>query len=299
MARTNPAVLGREVNRLYYNRLNHRSYHRDGVDVLAEDWDNLIILDACRYDLFEQNNRLPGHLEKRLSRGSHTREFLWGNFTNRTVDDTVYISASPQLYVLRDKLGATFHDIVDVWIEAGWDQTTGTVLPETMTELAIEASEKFPEKRLIVHYMQPHYPFINAPELNARSPYDRDHSKADIWGELMGQKRSVSRHTVWEAYRENLRAALPAVEELMMALLGRTVVTSDHGNMIGDRAAPIPIREWGHPPGIYTEELVTVPWLVYDNGDRREIVSGESVTTDATVSSDIVTERLKNLGYVE
>ncbi|CQR52106.1 MULTISPECIES: hypothetical protein [Haloferax] len=85
----------------------------------------------------------------------------------------------------------------------------------------------------------------------------------------------------------------------MTTLLGRTVVTSDHGNMIGDRAAPVPIREWGHPPGIYTKELVTIPWLVHDNGERREIVSGESVATDAAVSSDVVTKRLENLGYVD
>lgn len=32
----------------------------DGVFVMREDWDNLIILDACRYSLFEKYNYLNG-----------------------------------------------------------------------------------------------------------------------------------------------------------------------------------------------------------------------------------------------
>ncbi|KAB1191272.1 MULTISPECIES: LTA synthase family protein [Haloferax] len=299
IGRSNPAIFGRELNRLYYSRLDRRSYNPDGIDVLSEDWDNLLILDACRYDLFEQNNTLSGQLERRISRGSHTVEFLQGNFANRDMQDTVYITASPQFYAQREQLDAMFFDVVNVWIEDGWDESVGTVLPETMTRRAIEASEQYPDKRLIVHYLQPHYPFINAPELNPRNPYEDVHSKADIWGELMEKKRTVAPETVWEAYSDNLRIALPAVEELMQTLLGRTVVTSDHGNMIGERSAPIPIREWGHPPGIYTRELVTVPWLVYDNGDRKEIVAGESVAMEDDVSSDVVSERLEHLGYVE
>ncbi|KTG26911.1 hypothetical protein [Haloferax profundi] len=298
IGRSNPAFFGRELNRLYYSGLGQRTYNHDGVDVVAEDWDNLLILDACRFDMFEQDSTLPGRLEKRISRGSHTVEFLRGNFTNRDLQDTVYISASPQLYAQRDELDATFYDVVNVWIEDGWDPSIGTVLPETMTRRAKEVSEQYPNKRLIVHYLQPHYPFVGAPELNARSPFEDAESKADIWGELMERKRSIAPETVWAAYRDNLRLALPAVEDLMETLPGRTVVTSDHGNMIGERAAPIPIREWGHPPGIHTEELVTVPWLVYDNGERKEIVTGESVAKDDAVSSDVVTERLENLGYV-
>ncbi|WP_416841649.1 hypothetical protein [Haloferax sp. DFSO52] len=298
-ARSNPAIFGRELNRLYYSRLDRLSYNPNGTDVVAEDWDNLVILDACRYDMFEQQNTLPGQLEKRISRGSHTVEFLRGNFANRDLQDTVYISASPQFFAQREELAATFYDVVNVWIEDGWDESIGTVLPETMTRRAIEVSERYPDKRLIIHYLQPHYPFINAPELNPRNPYEDIESKADIWGELMEKKRTVAPETVWAAYRDNLQIALPSVEELMQTLPGRTVVTSDHGNMIGERSAPIPIREWGHPPGIHTTELVTVPWLVFDNGERKEILAGESVATEDDVSSDVVTKRLENLGYVD
>lgn len=43
---------------------------------------------------------------------------------------------------------------------------------------------------------------------------------------------------------------------------GTTVVTSDHGNHLGEFATPFPIRLYGHPEGIRTPELIRVPWLV-------------------------------------
>lgn len=42
-----------------------------------------------------------------------------------------------------------------------------------------------------------------------------------------------------------------------------------------ERAWPIPVREWGHPPGIHTAELLTVPWLECPFEERLEVVSGE------------------------
>ncbi|MRX23666.1 hypothetical protein GJR96_17110 [Haloferax sp. MBLA0076] len=51
-------------------------------------------------------------------------------------------------------------------------------------------------------------------------------------------------------------------------------------------------------PGIPTEELVTVPSSVYDNGERKDIVTSETVAKDDAISPDVVTERLENLGYV-
>lgn len=90
-----PNLLFRELNRLYYRRLNLRTYNSAGVDILAEDWDNLLILDACRYDMFKSYAELPGRLEHRISKGSATYEFLSGNFKERSALDTVYATANP------------------------------------------------------------------------------------------------------------------------------------------------------------------------------------------------------------
>jgi hypothetical protein len=110
-----PALFLREVNRLYHRRLNGRDYNTDGVDIFAEDWDVLAILDACRYDLFAERVDLPGQLEARESRGSSTVEFLRGNVDGRDLLDTVYVTANPKLAEHAEEIEAQFHAVVDVW----------------------------------------------------------------------------------------------------------------------------------------------------------------------------------------
>ena len=85
----------------------------------------------------------------------------------------------------------------------------------------------------------------------------------------------------------------------MRELNGRTVVTADHSNMIGKRSLPIPIRDWSHPRGIYTKELVTVPWLVFENGPRWEIRAEEPTIQSDAVDDDAVADQLRHLGYAE
>lgn len=288
----NPAYFGRELNRLYHRRLYRRDFNTSGIDVQAEEWDNLIILDACRFDDFASLNDLPGELESRESRGSHTIEFLQGNFAGRDLLDTVYVTASPQFS--SKGFDADFHAVENVWDGEYWEEEAGTVRPETMADRGIAAAERYPKKRLILHFIQPHYPFLED-EWTFDSSI-KDSESQDIWGELMAGELRVSPDEVRAAYRQNLRLAVPPVRRLLDVLRGLTVVTSDHGNMFGERARPVPVREWGHPPGLYTEQLVKVPWLVYGS-DRREIVAESA--DDAVEPGSDPDERLRHLGYVE
>lgn len=294
----NPSYFARELNHLYYSRLGYCEYNPDGVDLMEADWDTLVILDACRYDSFAARHNLPGRLERRESRGSHTTEFLKANFDEGQYSDTVYVTASPQLHRNRDELDASFHSVVHAWRETDWDDEYGTVLPSTMTKRALEAHERYPKKRIIVHYLQPHYPFIGASaELNTRQ-FGQSEDTLDIWGNLMRGNLDVSPERIRRAYEENLDIVLEAIEPLLSDLDGRIVVSSDHGNIFGSRARPIPIREWGHPPGIYLPELVEVPWLTYDAGPRRTIVEGEIQAKPEKVEEETIENRLQELGYV-
>lgn len=293
-----PKFFARELNRLFHRSFYRHDYNVDGVDVVEADWDTLVILDGCRYDLFERHHDLPGRLERRRSRGSHTVEFLVGNFGDRTMLDTVYVTASPQLHRWREKVGATFHAVIDVWREDGWDERHHTVLPETMTAIAVEANDAYPDKRLIVHYLQPHYPFIEGSgAVNARLFGDQRETP-DIWALLNRGESDATPEEVRAAYQSNLDHVLPAVDDLLSAIDGRTVVTADHGNLLGERERPIPIREWGHPPGIHVGPLVDVPWLVYDSGPRRTITKDEPETRPQTDTHLSATERLADLGYL-
>lgn len=297
-----PALFGREFNRLYHRRLFRHDHNTAGVDIFAEDWDILVVLDACRYDLFEKHHDLPGDLTAKYSRGSHTREFLRGNFAGRDLRDTVYVTASPQFHRWRSELQPNLHAVANVWREDGWDDEHKTVLPETTTRYAERAAERYPNKRLVVHYLQPHYPFIASElELDTARLHSSDTDEMDIWGRLMADEATVSKRRLWRAYRENLERVLPHVRTLLETVSGRTVVTADHGNMVGERSWPVPIREWGHPPGVHTEELVKVPWLVHESGTRRSIVADEGLSEadEEDVDTDVVQTRLEQLGYVE
>ncbi|MFC4989697.1 hypothetical protein [Saliphagus infecundisoli] len=212
--------------------------------------------------------------------------------------DTVYVTSNPQLYQNRELIQPALHASINVWDEPGWNEEHGTVLPETVVDHAQRAAQEYSNKRLVVHFMQPHYPFIDSD-----TTFDKGHMNGDkaenVWGQLIKGELIVDEDTLWKIYADNLDRALPHVKELMKELKGRTVVTADHGNMVGERSFPIPIREWGHPRGIYTEQLVRVPWLIHDNEPRRDIVAERPETTTKNIEEGKVADRLKNLGYAE
>jgi hypothetical protein len=293
----NPRLFARYVNRLYHTRLNTRSYNTDGIDVMSEEWDNLLLLDACRCDMFQEQHSLEGQLESRVSRGSATVEFLRGNVDCVDLRNTVYVTANPKLVEHQDDIDASFHEVINVWTEE-WDEDRRTVLPEVVTEYAIDAATTHPNKRLFVHYIQPHYPFLT----DGPNPFDNsqafeDPDKPGSWQQIMSGEVNTSREAVWQAYSETLDRALPAVEDFLDEVSGLSVVTADHGNMVGERSWPIPIREWGHPEGIYTEELVKVPWFISSTGERRTVTKGSEAASDDIINADLVEERLENLGY--
>ena len=296
-----PNLLLRESNRLYHTRGYRRSFNPDGVDVMAEDWDTLIVLDACRYDLFESRSTLPGTLTKKESRAAHTSEFITGNFHERDLTDTVYVTASPILQRgYPDRYDPAFHAVINVWQEDGWDEDHNSVLPATMVDHALAAAERYPNKRLVVHFMQPHYPFIGSETtLDKQTVPDPTEITTDVWNEMMRKSSDVSPEAVAAAYRANFDLVVPHVAALLDQLSGKTVVTADHGNMLGERSWPVPVTEWGHPPGVYTDELVTVPWLTYESGPRREVVAEAPERDAERVAAEVVQDRLRQLGYAE
>jgi bisphosphoglycerate-independent phosphoglycerate mutase (AlkP superfamily) len=119
-----------------------------------------------------------------------------------------------------------------------------------------------------------------------------------MWMEIMTGDLDVSTEMLWEAYEENLDYVLEHVYELVPELTGKTIVTSDHGNMVGERSYPIPIREWGHPPMTYTTELVKVPWFIIEDETRKEITAEQPSTDTRGADEDLVQDRLEDLGYV-
>lgn len=298
----NPRLLARGVNRLYHRRLGRRPENPAGVDVFSEDWDTLIVLDACRYDMYEENCNIKGALSVKQSKGSSTPEWLRANFAGRDLRDTVYVTANPQLERNRARWNVNLHNTTNVWLDEGWDENTGTVLAETVNEAALRAHERFPSKRIVVHYMQPHYPFIQSD-----TQFDKDHlssiegsddevDQENVWNQKFLGRLNISRKKLWSMYCENLEYVLEHVGDLLDNISGKVIVTSDHGNFVGEPASPIPIREWGHPRGIYDDPVIRIPWFEIDQSGRRDIDDGSLEQKDS-VNEEIISERLEYLGY--
>ncbi|MFC5971143.1 hypothetical protein ACFPYI_07335 [Halomarina salina] len=247
--------------------------------ILDEDWDSLFVLDGCRADLFREVadvSRFDEYTEVN-SGASATKEWVGQQFYGRAHSDTIYVNGNA---VVSENVTGAFREFIDVWRDA-YDEERRLIPAEPVAEAARHAREEHPDARLIVHFCQPHYPFLSAPELQFDGS---DGGPSNVWQALRQGKAALD--DVWEAYAENLRYVLEVAEPLAEEFGERTVLTADHGNLVGERIYPVPLRQWGHPPGLRHPNLTTVPWAVVD-GER---------TTKQSVDAD-VNEQLSALGY--
>jgi len=277
----------------------------DGVDFMDEDWDNLFLLDACRADMFEEaldTSRFDGY-EPVHSLGCSSPEWMRETFADRTFPDTVYVTANPWISKVAP---GSFHDVVNLWTEeydvsetelneageledAGFDDAT-TIHPDTLSDAARDAAERYPNKRIIVHYFQPHAPVVGNPDGTRR-----EHVRPEVHPGDDLKAGNVTREEVWDAYVDNLLYAFRYAHELADDLGGRTVFTADHGELFGEWLWPFPMRGYAHPDGVRHPRLTEVPWAVKEVGSRRRIVDGEVTRHEA--DEEAMDERLRDLGY--
>jgi hypothetical protein len=291
--------IGRLINNFYWSKKLSNTH-----DIFDDDWANLIILDGCRFDTYEKLTSIEGNLKKRISTASWTPGFLKSNFEGRDLTNTVYITANP-LYAaerwFEGDISSSFYQIEDIWREC-WDEQAGTVHPEAMMNKSIELPEEYPHKRLIFHFIQPHIPFIGDTDfsINQVGMRSRDVAMDDksekngfqIWEAARENKVSLDKLT--SAYEENLSLVLPYINKMINKFQHTTVITSDHGNHLGMRQYPIPVRHYGHPPDVITPALREVPWHIISKQPKDVYRNRSNVVEDN--QSDIK-HKLEDLGY--
>jgi len=227
----------------------------------------LIILDACRYDIFleEFNDFLEGELEPVWSSGVDTFRYMrniWDGYydlvyvsgavpINSAVDDPTSVGEMYGDYIPKRH----FKEIVDAW-DSGWRDDLGTVPPSNVTE---EARKKLDEDKLVVHYYQPHAPFIGDYPLLGKTGSNVGKNRGNppdgvIWDRVRGGK--ITDRQIRKAYRSNLRLVLDEVSDLVEDMDSRKVViTADHGELLGDDGL------YSHPWSVNHPKLRKVPWL--------------------------------------
>jgi hypothetical protein len=255
--------------------------------VISKDWDNLIVLDACRYDTFNQQNDIQGNLEKRISVASNTNQFFKHNFSGRELHDTIYVTANPTAIGILKNEDPVFHDVITVL--DGY--LSPTIHPKNVTEKAIKAQKKYDDKNFIIHYLQPHAPFIG-PTAKKLQEYLGEPIQPVHYND-----GGISESDLWTAYNETLDITLDSVENLLAETPGKTAITADHGELFRERVGPFGTELNGHPEKIKCSGLREVPWLVIDNGDRIS-TEAEQPKIRQTPDDDTIKEHMEHLGYL-
>jgi hypothetical protein len=250
----------RNLRRLAFHAINDK-IGEEPEGLKDKQWDNLIILDACRHDFYQEEF---GYSDYRITEGSASKEYIKRNFSDQDFQDTVYITANPHLYedIFSDLTGRkpedVFHTVFNTY-EDKWDRQEGTVLPESVVEDAITAEKLFPEKRKIIHFMQPHGPFIGV-EWDKGKLAKKKRSKNEEIGVFdKAQIGLVDGEKLVGAYRQNLTLLEAHVKKLNEALDGRTVVTADHGELLGEGGM------YQHFEGCDAVALRKVPWDILED----------------------------------
>lgn len=246
------------------------------------DWDILVILDACRYDYFNKTYRkfMDGNLKKTRTRGSWTFEWL-ENTWDKVYRDINYVSGNPYMLESREiselKFPAQdkFNDVFDVW-----DEEFGTALPSSIAEKAISVHNSS-EKKTVAHFMQPHEPYIFL-KLNFRSriqmilknAIESNLSSLLIYlKEIVGIKDrnslqrldyKLGKKNTLKLYEINLKLALNRIKEIEESTSGKIVITSDHGEFLGENGIyrhPRPSEMTFWKKFKDSKFLRVVPWL--------------------------------------
>jgi len=279
------------TRQLYHKALQQISRLQTGTNVYDRHWDLLIVLDACRFDLFE--NTSTGQIafsgvEQFESVDTMTQHWMRKTFTPQYATEmkrTGYICGNP--FSAPELDADAFGSLDEVWRYA-WDDDQGTLPARPVTDRAVATGRTEDYDRLIVHYMQPHCPFIPEPELAVKKEAGSfvDPEKRDVWMRLRSGELSKSR--VWEGYRANLQYVLEELQLLRENIdADRAIVTSDHGNAVGEWGV------YGHPVHMPHSCLRIVPWATIESNDHHTY----EPTLQPGDTAGSVAERLELLGY--
>lgn len=103
---------------------------------------------------------------------------------------------------------------------------------------------------MIIHYVQPHSPLIGKKKLFT----GKEREDFLSWRNL-AYSDEIDIEEVKKAYIENLKLVLNYVKRLAKKIEGKVAVTADHGESFGEYGI------YGHCPGLYTRQLLEVPWF--------------------------------------
>ena len=297
-----------------YNGISHTvtSRYPIGTNIFEREWDALLVLDACRVDALREVSdeyRYLSDVGSLLSVGSSSHEWTAKTFTQKyleQISETAYVSANPfseRSFIFGERppysetipfgwpkwnmASADDFAHMDFVTRYGNDYQYNVADANYVTDRAITTVRELSPKKLIVHYFQPHEPYLARALKEGRelTQLEREPFEAFARGE-------ASRDLLWELYLENLRHVLDSIDLLLTNLdLETVVLTADHGELFGEMGA------YGHPEGFPHPDLKYVPWAETTATDSGEYYPNIDLTKQR--NSDTPNKKLlRDLGYI-
>ena len=321
MALRNPTSAARYIRTNYSPVRNavvfYTSRYPLGTTVLNLDWDVLIVLDTCRVDALRaiaDEYSFLDTIDELWSVGGHSGEWMAHTFDRKYKDmlsNTAYLSANPHTKsVLEDDMDAEDKHIKRLSRYGKWDvispsefgrmehiwrhelsdrnesrgDSAGYTPPRHVTDRGIAVSRNRGFDNIILHYMQPHRPYVAAAVADGRELYEYE---KEPW-EYM--RKTGDRETVFETYLDELRFVLDDVEILLNNLEADEVaISADHGEAFGE------YNVYEHHAGSLHPFIRRVPWATTKATDSRSYTPHLDSRADSGRHDEDI---LEHLGYI-
>lgn len=280
-----------------YQYLHYRAEsaltHLQGTNIYEREWDVLVLLDCATTDmLYEVRDEYDflTDIGEHDTPGTSSAQWMDRTFTQdyrAEMGNTLHVTANTSSEAYLDR--RDFLHLEEVW-RARWDEELGTIPARAVTDRAVRLARELAPVRTIVHYMQPHPPFVNHPDVDARVVAE---SGAETRGMNLNDlhEAEYSRQELWDLHLDNLRYVLDDVEVLLSNIEGRAIISADHGQVFGEQGV------WGHPASTRIDALQRVPWCVTSATDTGAYEPEPVFSQHESAPTLSVDEKLEALGY--
>lgn len=164
------------------------------------------------------------------------------------------------------------------------EYTEGRTPPKFVTDRAIALNRSNNFERMILHYVQPHTPYLADAIAESRPLHQYEECPFEYI------KRTGDRDSVWNSYLNELRWVLDDIEILLENIDSeRVVISADHGEAFGEFGI------FGHHTGSLHPQIRFVPWASTTATDSG---SYEPQVTPIKSSNPMIEKNLRALGYL-
>jgi len=188
-----------------------------------EKWKVMVVLDSCRYDCFAEVNPIEGELLEINNEGvvdtQQWYRYFWAGKDN---SDTILVHG---IYFV-DMFGDSFFKAIRMW------NYENMLYIDEQIATAEKAVVESGDKRVLIHFLQPHIPFNNpkGKEFLKRlgtsgHGMPLDHQLITDYGNKNGWEE------IKNLYKEEIRYVLNKIKN---SKINPDIITSDHGIRIGE-----------------------------------------------------------------